>query len=191
MASEATRRGRRRKQRVTLPTANDNVPAVERQEDVQAIVVAQRLKAGIPEEKVQDQRAECFFGRIAIWGWITPGQYEAGVRYARTIARRDRLDGFPSPFPRSLDLDAGPRGLGTRPEPADDEIDRIKADYADMLRVLSDIEHAHTHRGVSRLLRSVIVLDRDFPETDHLSRRQLKAGLNVLCRLWGITADQA
>jgi hypothetical protein len=182
--TEASRKGRKRKVQVSLAAANDDLP--ETPEQVQAVVIAQRLRAGVPPEKVKDQKAECFFGRAALWGWITPEQYEAGARYARTLSRRDRLDGLPSPFPRGIDLNAGPRGLSGRPEPADDEIERIKADHGDMLRVLSDLSHSATYRQVPRLLRAVIIMDQPFEEADTLTRRQLKAGLNVLARLWGI-----
>jgi hypothetical protein len=158
----------------------------ETEEQIQSTVLAYRLRAGIPEQELRSQKAESPFGRLEIAGSITPIQYEAGRRFARTLERHRRVvDDSPSPFPSPVSLEAGSQGKSSRPEPDESSINAIKRDYADMMSVLLDLEHSALYRGTSQLLRSVILFEVEIVR-DERQIGNLRAGLNVLCRHFGI-----
>lgn len=164
---------------------NEQRKPEETEEQIQSVVLFQRRKWGVAEKDLRDQKAESHFGRLCLTGVITAAQYEAGRRYARTVERYYRQEGIPSPWPAAIDLNGGPKGLSGRPEPDVEETDRVKRDYADMLYVLNDLAHSETYRGVTQQMRSAILMDHDI-RFDAPIIGNVRSGLNVLIRLWGM-----
>lgn len=143
-----------------------------------ATVLAYRARAVSPEHARRNE-AGYELGRMFLKGIITKRQHEAGCNYAKLVSDYQRSMGFPSPYPKGIDLGAA-RGLSLASEPSEARVRRTVNEYMLSITAIAD---AGKSAGIA--LREVCVYDRGTLDVENL-----RIGLDALAGFFGIPLDE-
>jgi hypothetical protein len=136
------------------------------------------LPKDMPDKDVRSAAAGYALGRLLLCGVVSGRRHRAGCDFAQLIDTYQRIKGYPSPFPKGMDIGAV-RGIGLREEESPDVIRRVSNDYQ---RVTTALAVAGT--AAMREVREVCIFDRDPVSVDNL-----KLGLDALADFFKIPAD--
>ena len=162
------------------PKHSARTPKGETETQIMATVVGyrKRMMPKASEEDIRSSVAGYELGRMMLDRRITPRLHRAGYDYARIVDDYQRATGYPSPFPRGLDLGMA-RGLSLSSEMSADRIRAIANGYMRMQTALSLAGGAAV-----REVREVCIFDRPARLLDHL-----KMGLTALADFFRIPVD--
>ena len=138
-----------------------------------------RMMPEASDVEVRSSVAGYELGRMMIARNISPRLHRAGYDYARIVDDYQRVMGYPSPFPRSLDLGMA-RGLSLA---ADMDADRIRVTANVYMRMQTALSLAGG--AAAREVREVCIFDRPAYSLDHL-----KLGLFALADFFRIPIDE-
>lgn len=163
------------------PKHSTRTPKGETEVQVMATVIEyrKRMMPKASEAEVRASVAGYELGRMMMDRRITPRLHRAGYDYARIVDDYQRATGYPSPFPRSLDLGMA-RGLSLASDMSADRIRAIANVYMRMQTALSLAGGA-----AAREVREVCIFDRPAYSLDHL-----KVGLFALADFFRIPVDE-
>lgn len=152
----------------------------EKEADILSVALKQPHRAAFGD-KARDPKAGYVFGRLSLTKAIRPEQYEAGEKWTRLFVRHAKIMGIPMPsFPSIM---AGNVAGGiSHWEPEDEEVFKIRREFEDMNRELSD-KLPGEYLEAQRALMGVCILDKE-PDMKRLG--VLRVALNVLARMWKI-----
>ncbi|MDQ0505956.1 hypothetical protein [Xanthobacter agilis] len=118
-------------------------------------------------------------GRLFLRGVLKRWHHEAAKEYARLVHDYQISHGYPSPFPRSMDIGAV-HGLSLRNEPDADIVRRVANQYMRCMTALAD-----AGKAAASEVRNVCIHDEDT-----LSLDALILGLDSLVSFFGIPVDR-
>lgn len=150
----------------------DRRPA-ETPEEKRATVIAYRSRH-YPGLDPESQYTGYELGRLFLRSEIDERQRDAGESWARLVVRFARTMGYPTPTPRSVELEEG-RGLLCLPEPDPDHILKLRRAYADAFAAI-----AGAGRHVQVACKAVCIEDADTRGWPPHTMAALRSGLTRL-----------
>ncbi|MFG1349080.1 hypothetical protein [Xanthobacter autotrophicus] len=136
-----------------------------------------RALPGAGDKDLRSAAAGYELGRLLLRNVVDGRAHRAGCDYAALVDSYQRIKGYPSPFPRGMDIGAV-RGQGLYEEASADVVRRISNDYMRVTTALSDAGTA-----AMREVREVCIFDREPVSVDNLMR-----GLGALADFFRIPA---
>lgn len=159
------------------PVHSARVQRGETEVQVMATALAYRQKL-VPAKDARQPEAGYELGRMYLAGKVTAQEHRAGFEFARLVYDYQTSQGYPSPFPASMDIGAV-HGLSLGGEPDDDKLRRTANQYMRAQTALSDAgRHAMTE------VREVCIFDQAVRSVENL-----RAGLKALVRFYQIPVD--
>lgn len=152
----------------------------ETEKERMATVLAYRARE-VGQEHAAKPEAGYELGRIFLAGRITQRQHEGGVRWARTVDRYAKMNGFPSPFPKAMDWGNVGGGMGCGSEPSSV---LIRATANDYMRAQTKL--AVEGRAAMVACREACILETDTGAWPEHTMAALRAGLSSLADFYGI-----
>lgn len=135
------------------------------------------LPAGIPDKDIRSPAAGYELGRLLLLKVVDGRQHRAGCDFATLVDSYQRIQGYPSPFPKGMDI-GGARGQGLSDDVGPDVIRRVSNDYMRATTAL-----AGSGSASMRETREVCIFDREPASVDNLRR-----GLDALADFFRIPA---
>jgi len=152
-------------------------PRGETEVQIMATALAYRQKL-VPAKDARLPEAGYELGRLYIKGKVTAQEHRAGFEFMRLVYDYQTSQGYPSPFPASMDIGAV-HGLALHGEPDPLKIRRTANEYMRAQTALSD-----AGRSAMTEVREVCIFDREVRIVD-----SLRLGLRALARFYGIPVD--
>jgi hypothetical protein len=154
----------------------------ESAEAVQAVVLAQRIRAGAPPKDAHSHLWGFTLGILRCLSQVTEDQYDAGYEYAEIVHRHNALMGIGMPFPKSPStiMVSGGNGGESR-EPSESAVIDIRRKFSDCRRVLLD-PRVTTGGGwqVNKITYEVCVENRSADTLTPIDHKNLGIGLKAL-----------
>jgi hypothetical protein len=119
--------------------------------------------------------AETRFGRLMLWGHITPAQYEAGKRYAEDHASYRAAMAIPAPAPTAMSYEQSSRG--------------VSAGMADKTAVRARKRFTGAFNAIESITAQIAVMHHavhDEPIASFERLDNLRCGLDPLVDFYGI-----
>lgn len=159
------------------PVHSSRAQRGETEVQILATVRAQRERL-LPPSLAMQPEAGYELGRLYLRNVLTAQEHRAGFEFAKLVYDYQISQGYPSPFPASMDIGAT-HGLSLRGEPDPLRIRRTANEYMRMLTAISDAGRAATTDT-----REVCIFDKPVRNVENL-----KAGLKSLAVFFNIPVD--
>jgi hypothetical protein len=188
-----TRPGRKRKAGVTR-YSNGHIAGPqrgEREAEVIELAVSRRARE-VGEQDAKDPMAGYALGRLCLAGkrkdphGISVAQHDAGLHWARVVSRYASVKGIALPLTRSGGFEMVARGMSCGEQPSAEQITVALRAYNDAyaeLRFLDPLNGAPI-----KVCRDVCIQDRHEHTLSPDDLGNLRCGLNVLAKLYGMRA---
>ncbi len=149
----------------------------ETEVQIMATALAYRQKL-VPAKDARQPEAGYELGRMYLAGKVTAQEHRAGFEFARLVYDYQTSQGYPSPFPASMDIGAV-HGLSLCAEPDAMKIRRTANEYMRVQTALSD-----AGREAMTEVREVCIFDQPVRSVENL-----RLGLRTLARFYQIPLD--
>lgn len=159
------------------PVHSVRVQRGETEVQIMATALAYRQKF-VPVKDARQPEAGYELGRMYLAGHLTAQEHRAGFEFARLVYDYQTSQGYPSPFPASMDIGAV-HGLSLCSDPDDAKVRRTANEYMRVQTALCDAGRAATTE-----VREVCIFDQQVRNVDNL-----RLGLKALARFYQIPVD--